>query len=186
MIYFLRSGPDNFIKIGYSSEPTARAVTLATGSPYEGEILATIAGSREEERGLHVRFAASRIRGEWFRPSGDLIGFIADIRDSAPPSLPRDLCDVASFHGCTQTCKATLSALVGEVQRLREEITQAKRLLSEKDLTFHRWLRRLAKESSDTFAFAVDALEGKTPPDLDVKAWSGDRQGLAEKLRKGF
>lgn len=72
VVYFARRL--DRIKIGFSSNIEARMKALGC------TLLASTAGGRDEERQMHERFAAGRVSGEWFRPTADLLGFIADLR----------------------------------------------------------------------------------------------------------
>lgn len=60
-VYLARLG--DLVKIGVSIDPEARARRL------NAELLATVAGGRDEELRLHRRFAVERVRGEWFQAS---------------------------------------------------------------------------------------------------------------------
>jgi hypothetical protein len=60
-IYFIQSGEDGPIKIGFSNQPDRRLPELQTGNPR-----ALIPGDTSVERQLHTRFEPARIRGEWF------------------------------------------------------------------------------------------------------------------------
>lgn len=73
MIYFIQDTETLAIKIGFTSDPTARIAALQTGNSSCLKILMVTPGERSDEADLHQRFAASRIAGEWFRPSTDLI-----------------------------------------------------------------------------------------------------------------
>lgn len=75
-VYFIQARTLGLIKIGYSSDVKKRIETLQTGCPDEIDLLRTIPGSVELERAIHGRFAASRVRGEWFTPSAELMQFI--------------------------------------------------------------------------------------------------------------
>lgn len=77
-VYFVEGGEgeQRLIKIGYSNDTRTRLGELQVGSPVELRLLGTIAGSRATEAQLHTIFAADRVRGEWFRPSSDLIAVI--------------------------------------------------------------------------------------------------------------
>ena len=60
------------VKIGYTSgDPKARVAQLQTGLPMQLTLLWSTFGDYEDE--LHDRFAAYRVRGEWFdlTPLGD-------------------------------------------------------------------------------------------------------------------
>lgn len=85
-IYFVATtGPDELIKIGYTggSAPhvEVRLRSLQTSSPVPLVCLARHRGTFQQERQLHAIFAADRERGEWFRPSDDLLDLIDSIDD---------------------------------------------------------------------------------------------------------
>lgn len=81
-IYFIKSDETKEIKIGYTSgEVEKRLKSLQTGHPYKLQVLATMPGSRDDEKNLHERFASSRLSGEWFKPYPDLLVFIATVKE---------------------------------------------------------------------------------------------------------
>lgn len=75
VIYFIGAlgGP---IKIGYGYDPQARLGELQVGNHQQLHLLATASGGRAEEMKLHQRFAAHRLRGEWFAPAPELLQFV--------------------------------------------------------------------------------------------------------------
>lgn len=110
-VYFIQCGNGGPIKIGKTDEPPMnRLLSFQIGNPYSLCLLGTMkCYSRNTESMLHERFAKSRIRGEWFEPTEDLLIFIAlnvtpfdeenpngdpindrmiDIRDDIVPPLP--------------------------------------------------------------------------------------------------
>lgn len=74
-VYFAFAG--EFIKIGWSKDPHARADHLQTGSPLPITIPFAIRGDRTDEKHLHEVFAHLRVQGEWFRNDGLLGNHIA-------------------------------------------------------------------------------------------------------------
>ena len=86
-IYFVQaeSGP---IKIGTSEFPTTRFTTLQVAN-FERLTMLTFGKSRKnEEARLHERFSESCIRGEWFRPTPELIQFIDDFSKERGRPMP--------------------------------------------------------------------------------------------------
>lgn len=79
-VYFLQASRSGLIKIGHSSDVESRIASLRTGSPEPLVLLAVMAGGREVEQGLHARFAGARVRGEWFRATGELVAFIEGVK----------------------------------------------------------------------------------------------------------
>lgn len=80
MIYFVTDG--TAIKIGYSIDGQVgrRIGKLQTGNPRRLRLLATCHGSKKAEKRLHRQFQTSALRGEWFRRSKDLLGFVSRLR----------------------------------------------------------------------------------------------------------
>jgi hypothetical protein len=85
VIYFVQAEIIGRIKIGYCARGhfEKRLSHLQIGSPVELRVLATCRGDRTREAILHDRFAASRVRGEWFEPTPDLVRFIARLNGRA-------------------------------------------------------------------------------------------------------
>lgn len=76
-IYAIQAGEDGPIKIGLTEGPPARRLaTLQQGNPAELQGLAAWRGLKVEEKVLHEEFATARIRGEWFRPTPELVDFV--------------------------------------------------------------------------------------------------------------
>lgn len=76
-VYFVRCG--DRIKIGYSENVTKRMASLASAFASPLTLLATMPGPPSLERELHAKFAAHRVRGEWFRRAPDLDAFIVEL-----------------------------------------------------------------------------------------------------------
>jgi hypothetical protein len=68
----------NRYKIGFSmSDPTIRLAALQIGSPIVLELACVIPYCTiHDETALHARFSASRLHGEWFSETYELISFI--------------------------------------------------------------------------------------------------------------
>lgn len=79
-VYYVQR-TDGLIKIGYTSQLRNRMSALrAEFGPLTQ--LAVHAGGYKAEQSMHRKFAAHRVRGEWFRPSADLLAHIARIIES--------------------------------------------------------------------------------------------------------
>ena len=79
MIYFIQSGNDGPIKIGYSkSDKTLmrRIYAMQTFNSKTLNLLKTIEGGFKEERKIHRLFEYLKLMGEWFKPDMELIEFI--------------------------------------------------------------------------------------------------------------
>lgn len=78
-VYFIRRGERGPIKIGWSKSPVGRLAQLQTGQEVKLVLLATAPGGSQEEAALHDRFAATRMVGEWFRPTPWLCGYVRKV-----------------------------------------------------------------------------------------------------------
>lgn len=76
VVYFVKGAMDA-IKIGFTSQSLkSRVQSIQNGSPVRLKIMAWRAGSVEDERAYHERFAAYRLHGEWFEPHPDILAEI--------------------------------------------------------------------------------------------------------------
>lgn len=70
-VYLISDG--EYVKVGYSVKPEARVGELQTGNARELRLLASMPGTVEDERALHLRFLDDNLLLEWFRPSPALL-----------------------------------------------------------------------------------------------------------------
>jgi len=64
------------VKLGQSLQPRSRMKEMAVGCPTELNLIWLVKAHAIAEEFLHKVFAADRVKGEWFRPSEPLKGFI--------------------------------------------------------------------------------------------------------------
>jgi hypothetical protein len=76
VVYFLRRESDQCIKIGCTGIISRRVarITRDIGEPVT--VLAACPGYRDEEWALHDHLQATRVDGEWFHPTPQLLAFI--------------------------------------------------------------------------------------------------------------
>jgi hypothetical protein len=67
-VYLMRNKRNGFVKIGWSINPEFREKTLQSEEP-EITLIWKSDGTRAAEAALHFKFAAKRLRGEWFELS---------------------------------------------------------------------------------------------------------------------
>lgn len=74
-IYFIRSlgGPIDRTKIGISTDPRSRLVSLQSGSSLPLEVIGSFPGDEQDEKLIHAKFSSLRLHGEWFRTTGDVL-----------------------------------------------------------------------------------------------------------------
>jgi len=88
-VYLLQHGARGPIKIGRAANPEKRVASLQTACPYEMRLLVVVDNATKAvERGLHHKFAKYWIRGEWFRPSREILDWVAAFPDVDIPELP--------------------------------------------------------------------------------------------------
>jgi len=87
-IYAIRSDvPQPLVKIGKADDPAARLRALATGLPYDLELLGTWCNDMSMERGFHHLLKDRRVRGEWFDLGADPMPYLQELADS--PAMGR-------------------------------------------------------------------------------------------------
>ena len=76
IIYFVQiRNDDAFVKIGYTKSLRDRLVGgFFTDNPYAIDVVATCSGCQWEELELHRHLSGSRIRGEWYMPTKEVLG----------------------------------------------------------------------------------------------------------------
>lgn len=78
-VYFLTCEVENFpIKIGAAFDVPRRLAQLQSAMPYRAVLLGTMPGGLDRERSLHLLFRESRLEGEWFARSDDLMALIKE------------------------------------------------------------------------------------------------------------
>ena len=81
-VYFIQGDDGGPIKIGRTQQnPQWRVDALQCGYPFgKLRLIWLIRGTGLLERELHERFKKSRLRGEWFTPSDEVLGFLEQQR----------------------------------------------------------------------------------------------------------
>jgi hypothetical protein len=79
MIYFIEAVGLDHVKIGHTDKPLDRRLaTLQIGNSFPLRVLGTVQELfMQKERDYHRQFRSSRIRGEWFRWTAELVRVIA-------------------------------------------------------------------------------------------------------------
>jgi hypothetical protein len=81
-VYFIECG--DFVKIGYSANPELRLAALQVSTPHQMRLLGTIAGDHEVESRLHQICRVHHHKGEWFRKTGTILGYIERLLTRTP------------------------------------------------------------------------------------------------------
>jgi len=86
MIYFILDRAGNAVKIGYTRDQrslAARVVDLQIGNPRQLELLFAIPGGRAGEKFLHRMLRSSRLCGEWFECTKEVVNVMYKIKNDA-------------------------------------------------------------------------------------------------------
>lgn len=75
-VYFFQAIDGGAIKIGKADAPLRRLAATQAHSPVRLRMLGTLPGGKRREYELHRRFKASRLHGEWFEPTPELLAEI--------------------------------------------------------------------------------------------------------------
>ena len=81
-VYVARGLSSGLVKIGFSRSAFWRARSLVTEAREAIEVIAAfpaVGAGMAHERALHHRFAALRVRGEWFRDDGAIGRFVSEL-----------------------------------------------------------------------------------------------------------
>jgi hypothetical protein len=76
VVYFVRNGVRDRVKIGFSQGHKQRLSSLQNASPDALTLIGTLPGNVKLERKMHAQFKAYREKGEWFRIEGSLLAFL--------------------------------------------------------------------------------------------------------------
>lgn len=77
--YFLQDDASKLIKIGRTKNFKSRLQGITSGFPGHLTVLA-VHPDQSREAELHSQFAASRVHGEWFQPSSELLDLIKNLQ----------------------------------------------------------------------------------------------------------
>lgn len=78
-VYFIQEEGDGPIKIGVGTNAGLRLRELQIGTPRQLHLRCVVPGGRLLERTIHRAFERSRIQGEWFRPTQDLLALVDEL-----------------------------------------------------------------------------------------------------------
>lgn len=138
-LYFMLNPSLGIIKIGIATDVEDRRKTLEYGCGVPLEVLRVVPGAAELEQELHALFNASRLLGEWFTPTEDLIRLAtgnADVREymmanAAAIAVGRNAREAemvrrkADQEVAAKQEIALASALKAEEKRIKKEREQA-------------------------------------------------------------
>jgi hypothetical protein len=78
-IYFIQGQSGGAVKIGYTTDVFKRLKGLQTGHPDTLIIRCCIPGNPNDETNYHHRFASCKLKGEWFKPTDELMAHINEM-----------------------------------------------------------------------------------------------------------
>jgi hypothetical protein len=90
-VYFIQSGVNGHIKIGYTNRPIeSRLAELQTGNPEKLSILKVIKGGVYLERELQDKFKRYHLCYEWYKYSKDFLDEIHSLSDKKGSQMPSE------------------------------------------------------------------------------------------------
>lgn len=107
-VYFAQRRKGGLIKIGWSRSVSARMRVL------KAKLLGSIKGERSAEKATHKEFAHLRVRGEWYRPSEELL---EHIRTEAQEHVP----DAETAQIAIRLSRALIKRLDNVAERMTQE-----------------------------------------------------------------
>lgn len=82
MIYFLQRAGGGPIKIGHTDRTARdRKNTAQVYSPEDLVVRAECPGTQRTEAAIHARLARSRVRGEWYAPTREVLELVEAVAD---------------------------------------------------------------------------------------------------------
>lgn len=94
MVYFIRAGGADYVKIGSAKAPWIRLAGFQVGCPLKLELECVLPGGRRSENYFHRNLQERVVRGEWFALSKKEV---APVRALAPSGL--DVSRIGAFPG---------------------------------------------------------------------------------------
>lgn len=80
-IYFIQQGTSGPIKIGQAIDVEKRLLLLQCGNPQPLRLLVWFGAAAAVEAALHKHFRKHRLRGEWFRPTNEILVYVDFLRE---------------------------------------------------------------------------------------------------------
>jgi hypothetical protein len=144
-VYAMRSG--SAIKIGFSTEPERRLLSIATGCADGCELVGYAVGTKEHEAELHALCSKEHIRGEWFREEGVVSLFLEHLpkngRSSKSGKRFNEVAHVIDMVGGT----AAMAQLCGVAPKTIHQWKFRKRLPQDKFLIISKALSAKGKKA---------------------------------------
>jgi hypothetical protein len=109
MIYFLRAGDTDLVKIGFADNVIRRVSALQAGNHLKLSVFRQIEGGLQVERWLHRRFQSCRIDREWFT-------FSADMLTIEPPTISAPKSMLATYLQDRGISEARFAEMIGVSQ----------------------------------------------------------------------
>lgn len=126
-VYAMVSG--DVVKIGYSTNPRARASQVRCNTPADIDLVGYIPGTVDDERAFHARLSEWRISGEWFRLEGAVVSFVESVRGKC-------IAVVRKWRTVTETDLAkALGVTPGAVWQWSQKRVPAERVLEVERIT---------------------------------------------------
>jgi len=127
-VYFIQAGSaDGPIKIGCAIDPRRRFATYETWNPQPLTLLGVIPGGVKDEKALHRKLIKSKLRGEWYYPTEEVLEYVKrahepptyTVQRNAPRDAPKD----------KETIELAIAKHDGNVSKAAVELNCSRRTL---------------------------------------------------------
>jgi DNA-binding XRE family transcriptional regulator len=156
MIYFIKDGVSDCIKIGYSAKNNIRQriSCLRCGNPNPLEVLKIIPGSMGLEKEIHHKFKHLKKSGEWYAISDELLDFIENpvVKTATEDSHQSDCTSNNIEKAISFTIKEFRESISKTQNTCAKELGIAKNYFSD--------LERGVVKPSPSLAIAIEAWSG--------------------------
>lgn len=99
-LYFIQSGTGGPVKIGYTKQLATRLKAIHKMNGGSVRFLGALAGTLEDEKRFHEKYASDRLHGEWFRLSPEILLFLcgAGMKPTIAVEATTELLNTFSLH----------------------------------------------------------------------------------------
>jgi len=117
MIYFITQ-QDKYVKIGYTkAKPLKRLVSLQIGNPFKLTLWGCIPGEKDAEARLHQAFDISRVRGEWYALTPDIVKYMHEVESLRVCITDAEYEYIAQQHGLLDRLRLTSGCVDSETHK---------------------------------------------------------------------
>jgi hypothetical protein len=175
-LYFMLNPALGIIKIGIANDVATRRKALECTLGVPLDVLCVVPGKAQYEKPLHLALAPSRLCGEWFAPTPELLALIAD-----PSTIPGFLAEMKPQMAAWEREKAAEATrqAAERAEATRAEREELARLNAERERIKQQRQNKLAAKAREREQQERDRVEAER------LAWASRSPELRERLMRG-